>query len=368
MKNLTGKFKSLYATRNCVVDYANLEVQLNQYKDMLNNEKQSHKNNLEKLKKVEKNIYECESIVEDNKFLFCNKESHNNDNVNLNDNIDINLPTFSEKDDTSNEKDDHSYSLLQLLRQKYEKCIKKFDSKQKEFEKLQKDIQYTELNELFVDITELKAEIERIEKNADNIITELYANVKFNKKKYERPTEKRNQELNIKNKSRVKFYDNAEENLSNRSNDRVTNSDSDNQKNEFKSLNQSVTSSEKKKKRQSSYSGHKNRKKLSPNKKNEYDYEEYDKKRIFLINHIIIEHLYQLNQQAYWDNECLGNNNKDIHALNTDIENKISIKKKILNKSNTERNKKLAALASIQDKNNQHRFYECEEELNKNLK
>lgn len=363
-----NKLYSLYATRNCVVDYASLEVQLNQYNDLLGKQKQLNKDNKQKLEDIQSEIKTCETVVEDNKYLFRNRNTNPTELMIDNDDLNYNLQTYSDKDDIGTEKNDHSISLLHMLRQKHATCVKKLDHKQKEFERLQKELHYTELNELFIDITELKNEIARIDDKAEEIVKDLYSNIDFVRNKPEAKASPRNDLLTANGKSRVVFCEDNLSNIKSQSTSRRKNSE-DRQDNENSDA-ENKNSGFKPKPSGFSSSARKREKSRSARKEIQNDtsgYKDYDKMRIFLINHIIIQQLYQSNQGIYTDIECINTDNKRVYKLNGLIEAKITTKKKSLNKTNIERQTKSNALSTLQDKENQEGFHNRQSELKDGL-
>lgn len=325
---------------------------------MLAQENQHHKENIAKVENVEKEIKACEVVVEDNKYLFRNKEFTGGVGAPLTGDAELNLPTYTDKEDVQNGKDDHSYSLLQMLRVKHARCVKKLELKQKEFERLQKELHYTELNELFVDITELKAEIKRIEETSEAIVKELYASLEITKNNSESVKATKNDVLMANGKSRVIFCEETRNQDKSRSRSNSASS--------FKN-NQDKLDSGSKRRREDfkvkpirflvsgrpddrEKSGHKNKSNGDNGTSN------YEKKRIFLINHMIIQQLFQSNQNIYHNAESVNKDNRRLTKLNGVIDEKINVKKKALGKANGEKNKKASALGVLQNEEAQQAF------------
>ena len=312
-KNKENKNFHIPMTFNEVGEFDNesLEVKLNYYESKLKKEKKNQESLVKKLNHIKDEINDYEKIIEDNKFLFQKKENESSD--------------LKKKENENDICDNHTQSLLKMMKKKHKALEDKLGEKEKEYEELQKGYEFTELVELLSEIEELKKEIE----NLENLPEDFY--VEFE--------EKENNEN--KNKRDIK---------------------------EHKSVSKSIFQN---------YFGDKNEKKDHFRKKNLKSKTKKDKnlkndhkeeKEIFLINHLILENLKEENRKLYDELMFLTNDNLNLEKTNSSIEETIKLQTITLDKLKTEYKQKLECCSILQNKENIKKFSEHESILKSKLK
>lgn len=309
-KNKENKNFHIPMTFNEVGEFDNesLEVKLNYYESKLKKERKNQESLVKKLNHIKDEINDYEKIIEDNKFLFQKKESENN---------------VIKKKDNDEICDNHTQSLLKMMKKKHKALEDKLGDKEKEYKELQKGYEFTELVELLSEIEELKKEIE----NLENLPEDFYVDFE----------EKENNE--VKNKKEIREH-----------------------KNTSKSVFQN-------------YFGDKNEKKdiftkkhLKSKKNKSLKNDQKEEKEIFLINHLILENLKEENRKLYDELMFLTNDNLNLEKTNSSIEETIKLQTITLDKLKTEYKQKLECCSILQNKENIKKFSDHESILKSKLK
>ena len=356
--------------RNTSYDCATLEMRLKHIKDDLNQRKDLFDRNSERFMEIKEQISELEKTIEESRFLFENNKARNAERENQNFEADIDFPTFSDNEENDT-KNNHSLSLLLILKNKHADITKKLKNKEKELKMLQKETGYTDLNELFSDINELKMEIERVENSSDKIYKRIYSNfnLKMMKPMYESGAKNNIFTVNNDNKSEIMFCkDKSDKKNKETELDEISEQDLENSVNSSVRSSKVINSRSRSRNRsKSKYSSQKKMERLMALKKQQKIDEEYEKKRIFLLNHLIIQQLHIDNKKMYKNLEYTTGENLKLQKLNSTVEENIIIKKNSLQKIEDEKKQMTLALEMLKNQESINKFKNCERELKDQL-
>lgn len=96
-----------------------LEMELKAYEKKLEKEQKVYKGLKQKLQKITKDIKEYEEIIEDNRFLFQNKQNH----------LKVKAVNLNQEEGI----DQHTQSLLKMMQEKNKKLEQKLQEKELQF-------------------------------------------------------------------------------------------------------------------------------------------------------------------------------------------------------------------------------------------
>ncbi len=328
-KNKENKANLIPMTFNVTGGYDNesLEVELHFYKSKLKKEAQNYQKLVKELESIQNEISHYEKVIEENKFLFQKKKNMNSKKSH----------ETLEKNKNKDYIDNHTQSLLKMMKKKHKNLEDKLLSKEKEFKELQKGFEFTELKELLSEIEELKKETERIENLPDKVFFELDENDSMVLSNIMGNNQSDNQKHHHPSKMNSLYKEYASEH-------HITNSNKKQKKHK----------KEKKQKRHQS-------------KEKRLNIDEETNKKTFLINHLILENLRTENKRIYDELQFLTNDNLNLEKINSTIEENIKLQNITLEKLKIEYKQKQECFTILQNKENIQKFQSHEKSLKKKL-